>query len=121
MEYETYFTLEPVDFPGVRLSIHRMSFGRRIELARQVRQLGHRLEFLEASSSQKDQAEASLITGEIDRMLLAWGLRSIEGLTLNGTPATPDTLIGDGPETLCKAALAAIKSECGLSGEERKN
>ena len=121
MEYDTYFTLEPEDFPGVRLSIYRMSLGRRIELAKQVRTLGQRLEFLEASNKQTDQTEASLITGEIDRMLLGWGLRGIEGLTINGTPATPETLIGDGPETLCRVALAAIKSECGLTGEERKN
>ena len=121
MNYEAFFVMEPAAFPGVRVEINRMSFGRRVELARQVRQLGERLEFLEAGKSQESRAEANLLAGEIDRILLRWGLRSVTGMTINGAPATPEAVIDEGPEELCRALLAAIKAECGLTEEERKN
>ena len=36
-------------------------------------------------------------------------------------PATAESLIESGPEELFKEALAAVKAECGLSENERKN
>jgi hypothetical protein len=50
-----------------------------------------------------------------------WGLEEIHGLELDGQPATAESLIERGPEELFVEALAAVKSECGLSENERKN
>jgi len=45
----------------------------------------------------------------------------VGGLELDGSPATPASLASDGPEDLFREALAAVKAECGLTEEERKN
>jgi hypothetical protein len=50
-----------------------------------------------------------------------WGLRKIEGLTVDGEPATVESAIARGPESLCREMVAAIKAECGLTAEEAKN
>ena len=43
-----------------------MSFGRRVELTRLVRELGARMEFCEAGSELTDKLEARLLSAEID-------------------------------------------------------
>ena len=58
---------------------------------------------------------------EIDRLFLAWGLRSVSGLQLDGAEASPESLAEAGPEELCREALAAVRAQTGLTGEERKN
>jgi len=73
--------------PGVEFVIARMTFGRRIELMREVRE----------------------------------GLEEIRGLELDGVPATAESLIESGPEELFLEALTAVKAECGLLENERKN
>jgi hypothetical protein len=107
--------------PGVEFVIFRMSFGRRLELMRRVRDLAARLEFFNAGRDAKNDMEASLLAGEIDRLYLLWGLQEIRGLELDGEPATAESLIERGPEDLSNEALAAIKSACGLNESERKN
>ena len=119
--YESYRTIESSGLPGVRFTIAKMSFGRRIELGRRVRDLGQKIEFLEAGEDLKERIEATVLGGEIDRLYLEWGLRDISGLLLDGEAATPELLIDKGPETLTREILHAIKSECGISEEERKN
>jgi hypothetical protein len=98
-----------------------MSFGRRVELTRLVRELGAEMEFREAGSELVDKIEARLLSARINRLYLEWGLVEVFGLDLDGSPATPSTLIEVGPEDLCTEILDAIKFECGLSEEERKN
>jgi len=98
-----------------------MSFGRRVELTRLVRELGGRMEFREAGSELTDKLEARLLSAEIDRLYLEWGMVAVSGLELDGAPAYPSALIASGPEDLCSEILSAIKTECGLSDEERKN
>jgi hypothetical protein len=106
---------------GVKFVIARMTFGRRLELMRRVRDLAARLEFFEAGRDVGNEMEASLLAAEIDRLYLLWGLEEIHGLELDGQPATAESLIERGPEELFVEALAAVKSECGLSENERKN
>jgi len=101
--------------------VWRMSFGRRLELMRSVRELARRLEYLEAGASAIDSMEAAFVRREIDRLFVGWGLRKVEGLELDGAPASPDSLIERGPEELFREALAAVRAEAGLSDEERKN
>ncbi|MES1257609.1 MAG: hypothetical protein ABUS51_04230 [Acidobacteriota bacterium] len=106
---------------GVEFVIARMSFGRRLELMKRVRDLAARAEFFGAGCDEKNRMEASLLGGEIDRLYLEWGLEEIRGLELDGVPATPRSLVERGPEELFREALDAIRTECGLSEEERKN
>jgi hypothetical protein len=98
-----------------------MTFGRRIDLMRRVRQLGGQFEFERAGSSIDDRLQASLTAAAIDELYLSWGLVSIEGLELDGRVASPESLALCGPEALCREIIAAIKRECALTEEERKN
>lgn len=121
MEYESTRTIESSVFPGVRLRIRRVSFGRRIELMKQVQDLMARIDFCEAGKDPREKLEASLLASELDRLYLLWGLEGVEGLEIDGAPATPEVLAERGPESLCGEALRAIKGELGLSEEEEKN
>jgi hypothetical protein len=106
---------------GVEFVIARMSFGRRLDLMRKVRDLASRLEFFEAGREARNEMEASLLGGEIDRLYVTWGLEEIRGLDIDGAPATPESLIDRGPEDLFREALDAVRSECSLGENERKN
>jgi hypothetical protein len=121
MEYSSTLQVESKISPGVRYRISRMSFGRRLELTRRVRELGGRVEFLQAGSDMKDRLEATVLSGEVERLYLEWGLAGVEGLMIDGEPATPESLLNAGPEPLAREVLDAIRAECGLSEEERKN
>jgi hypothetical protein len=107
--------------PGVEFVVLRMTFGRRIELMRRVRDLAARLEYFEAGRDARNGMEASLLGAEIDQLYIRWGLADIRGLELDGEPATPESLIERGPEDLLLEALEAVKAECGLTENERKN
>lgn len=106
---------------GVRFRIARISVGRRIELARRIRETGRTVEFLEAGRDPREKLEAAVLGAEIDRAYLEWGLEEIEGLTIDGEQATPAALIEKGPMDLAREILTRIKRECGLSEGERKN
>ena len=99
----------------------RMSFGRRVELMRKVRELARRMEFLKAGPEPGDKMDAALLQAEIDRVYLAWGLKSVSGLDVDGVDATPETLADAGPEELFREALEAVRAETGLNEAERKN
>jgi hypothetical protein len=107
--------------PGVELVIGLMTFGRRIELMRRIRDLAAKLEFFQAGQDAGNRMEASLLGAEIDRIYVEWGLEEVRGLTIDGEPATPRSLIDRGPELLFFEVLTAIKAECGLNEAERKN
>jgi hypothetical protein len=121
MKHESTITANSVTWTGVQFTITRMSFGRRLELARRVREISHRLEFARAGKTTLDNIESALIDGEIDQVCLEWGLAKIEGLEIDGKPAGVKDLIESGPEDLCKEIIEAVKRECGLTESERKN
>ena len=106
---------------GVRFRVARISVARRIELARKIREIGRKVEFLEAGNDPREKLEAAVLAAEIDRAYLDWGLEEIQGLEIDGEPATPAALIEKGPMDLAKEILDRIKRECGLSEEQRKN
>ena len=107
--------------PGVQFVVSRMTFGRRLELLRQIRDLAARLEYFEAGRDEKNRIEASLLGAEIDKTYVYWGIEQIRGLAIDGKPATVESLIDSAPEELFLEALAVVKGECGLSEHERKN
>jgi hypothetical protein len=121
MNYETEITIPSRAVPGVSFTLARVSFGRRMELLRRLRDLASKAECLSAGGKPQEKLEAALLSGEIDELYLRWGLVRVSGLEVDGQPATPETLIAAGPEEVCREAVAAIKHECGLTEEERKN
>jgi hypothetical protein len=118
-ESRVWFEAEAMD--GVRYEIVRVSFGRRIELARRIREIGRKMEYLEAGNDARETLEATVLAAEIDRAYLEWGLIAVEGLEIDGAAATPETLINQGPVELAMEILRRIKSECGMTEDERKN
>jgi hypothetical protein len=118
-ESRVWFDAEAME--GVRYEIVRVSFGRRIELARRIREIGRKMEYLEAGSDAREKLEATVLAAEIDRAYLEWGLVAVEGLEIDGAAATPETLVDRGPVALAMEILGRIKSECGMTEDERKN
>jgi len=98
-----------------------MSLGGRIQLLKAVRDLAARLEYLKAGQGESDQCEASLLERELQRVYIDWGLVKVEGITIDGLPATKQTVIDSGPEPLVKEILAAIEAQITFSEEQRKN
>jgi hypothetical protein len=121
MTYESTVTVFSQCAPDVSYSIYRMSFGRRLELMRQVRETAARLDFLRAGANEADQMEARILAAEIEQLYVRWGVREVCGLEIDGEPATPETLASSGPEDLFAEAVQAVARECGLDEEERKN
>ncbi len=121
MVYESVRVVESAGEPGVTFRVARMSFGRRMELMRKVRELARRMEFAEAGDGAGDKMDAALLRTEIDRLYLEWGLLEVSGLELDGVEATPELLVDKGPEELVREALAAVRAEAGLNEAERKN
>ena len=121
MEYISFETVQSSLAPGVSYTVAKMSFGRRVELTRRIRELAAKKEFLEAGENPDEKMDAALLASEIDRIYLLWGLREVTGLELDGQPASPETLAACGPEDLFREALTVVKQQCGLSNAERKN
>ena len=121
MDYTSFETVDSTVAAGVSYTVAKMSFGRRIELTRRIRELAARKEFLQAGDSADEKMEAALLASEIDRLYLLWGLKDVTGLELDGLPATAESLAASGPEELFREALAVVKRQCGLAEPERKN
>ena len=121
MEYSSQVIVQSKALPGVSFTVARMSFARRLELLQRVRELAQKAEYLEAGDDPRERIDAALLTLEVDRLYVLWGLRSVQGLDLDGVPASPETLVASGPEEVFREALCAVKSQCGLTGDERKN
>src|ERR1700734_1057433 len=87
VRYDSVVWIESKAVLGVRFAIHRISFGRRMELSRRVREISRRAEFLEASTELHEKIEANILALEIDAMYMHWGLVSVDGLIIDGEPA----------------------------------
>jgi hypothetical protein len=107
--------------PGVEFEVARMSFGRRLDLMREVRDISRQREFHHAGESDGDRMEAALTSMEIDFLYWRWGLQAVRGLQIDGEDATPVNVWTRGPEALTREILDAVKSESGLTDSERKN
>lgn len=121
MTYESVDRVDSVIASGVSYTIAKMSFARRMDLMRRVRELARKAEFLEAGKEVGERMDAALLNAQIDSLYLVWGLREVNGLDLDGKPATPESLADSGPEELFREALAAVRAATGLSAAERKN
>jgi hypothetical protein len=119
--YKSVVSIDSTATPGVKFTIHRMSFGRRMELSRRVRELSRRADFLQSGTELHEKIEANILAQEIDAMYLRWGLINIEGLMIDGEPAGTETLLENGPEELVREIVSFVRAQCGLSEAERKN
>src|SRR5437764_9138992 len=108
MTYESVALVESQVAPGVRFSVTKMSYGRRMALMRRIRELSRRMEFLEAGNEPADKMDAALVEAEIGRLYVSWGLRAVSGLVVDGAEATPELLAESGPEDVFREALAAV-------------
>lgn len=107
--------------PGAVFTVRRMSLARRIELAHAIRQLAVEMEYRQSGSDVQDQVEAAILSANIDRTYLKWGLIDVAGIVIDGCRPTAHMLYAVGPESLLREIVNRIKSECGLSDDERKN
>src|ERR1700686_2409602 len=121
VSYESAMAIESKVMPGVKFVINRISFGRRMELSRRVREITQKTEFLEAGSELREKIEAGILAQEVDAMYLRWALGGVDGLKIDGEAATAEQLLDRGPEELAREIVVAIKEQCGLSEAERKN
>jgi hypothetical protein len=121
MTYESFEEVESKIADGVTYSVSKMSFSRRMDLMKRVRDLARKAEFLAAGQETGDRMDAALLEVEIERLYVLWGLRKVTGLEVDGSLATPESLAECGPENLFQEALAAVRSATGLSDVERKN
>ena len=115
MTYESVTVVESQVASEVKFTIAKMSFGRRVELMRRVRELARRIESLEAGQEPGDKVGATLVRAEIDKLYLTWGLRAVTGLSLDSIGATPELLAEAGPEEVFREALAAVRAVTGLA------
>lgn len=106
---------------GVAFRIARVSFLRRIELLKRLRGLFAEFECRTASESDADRVEASRVGMEVQRAYLDWGLLELNGLRIDGAPATKESLLALGPEDLCDEIARAVKERSFLTEAERKN
>ena len=121
VSYESRARIESESMPGVAFTLAKISFARRLELARRVREVAQKIEFLDAGTELKDKVESSILGAEIDRMYLDWGLVSMDGLLIDGEPASTANLVERGPEALTREIIDRVRAECHLSEDERKN
>lgn len=121
MNYESTRIVESKTYPGVTFTVRKMSFERRMELIRSVRQSSGELEFRAASESVEDQLGVAAINATMESIYIRWGLESLEGIQIDGAAADADALLRRGPEALCHEIAAEVRRECGLTEQERKN
>jgi len=121
MTYESVTEVASQVAEGVTYTVSKLSFARRMELMRRVRDLTRHLEFLEAGQETAGTMEGALLRANVDRLFLTWGLRAVSGLVIDGAAATPELLAEAGPEDLFREAVMAVRAETGLNAAERKN
>ena len=129
---------QAADFRGVRFVLRKMTEGRRIRLRialagpqARIRELLEEYERLaekaggemdadtRARVRQLSLAMAEISDNEITPAWVRWGLEAIEGLEIDGSGATVESLIEAGPRTLYHEVADAIRKEAGLTEEEQ--
>jgi hypothetical protein len=105
---------------GVRFAIKKISLRQRIELNHRVKELTIKYDFLQAGDTLA-HLDAALSDLLVAKLYLEWGLKAIQGLSIDGENATVDLLIAKGPEGLTNEIVLLIQAESALTDIERKN
>ena len=119
LRYESSVWFDSETRAGVRFGIARVSFGRRIELARRIRETGRRIEFLEAGGDVREKLEAAVLKAETIGCISNGGWRRLRGWRSTAS-GDAELLIEKGPAELAAEILARISGECGLSETKEK-
>ncbi|MCC6389519.1 MAG: hypothetical protein IT167_02865 [Bryobacterales bacterium] len=121
MHYSSTIQYESRMIPGVTFTLWRLSFGKRLELLRRVHSLAGKQEFCTASQTVESQYEAAILEKAMQQIYLECTLVQVEGLLIDGEPASTDILLQRGPENLVGEIIGTIHRHMGLSAEEQKN
>ena len=113
--------VDSVTTPGVTYRVRRGSLALRAEITLRVRRLLAELEYREAGNGLDDRLTVALVSAQVDLTYLEWGLAEVQGLEIDGQPATIQSLVEQGPEELSREIAKAIRDRCRLVGPERKN
>ena len=119
MNFESRIKFESKAVPGVTVKLNKMTEGRRIKLRLQLaeyfaemRDLMDQIAALKAEAQSNPEAQteikASDLSFRVDTIIrekirpgkFKWGVHSVDGLTIDGVPATIDSLLEDGPAEL---------------------
>ncbi len=135
MNFDSRITLPSSlpEFAGVKFTFNKMTEGRRIKLRLAMADYHAKLREItdQASKIMEDTPEDALkafvlhqkvseiVSDQINPMWVRWGLKSIDGLTIDGEPATVESLIESGPPELYAEIADAIKSASGLNEQQR--
>jgi hypothetical protein len=143
--FESKVTIEAraPEFAGVRFVLRKMTEGRRIRLRMQLAAAQARIHELmdeqkrlaaEVGAATVEEVRdpeaarqiakltremADLADNEMTPTWVRWGLASIEGLEIDGEPATVESLIESGPPDLYQEVAEAVRKEAGLTAEEQ--
>jgi hypothetical protein len=77
-------------------------------------------ELLEKLRNLREKSD-SLVASEYNLPRLRWGLDKIENLSINGKPATAESLVQDGPIDLVREIVTKIDEISGMSQEQLRN
>lgn len=123
--------------PGVSYTLKKLSHGRRVRIdlalcdhRARVRELAKEFAAIPEADTSEDARLARLKLDQKTRLVieehfkpayLREALASIEGLEIDGEPATLETLFSDGPAELVEEIYQAIQRGINLSVDDAKN
>jgi hypothetical protein len=122
------------DFSDVSFTVHKLTEGRRLKIRLSLAEPNRRLRDLmaekEAAEGKPPAEQLAIYTRVLadmqdvidDQITPVWVrglLVSIDGLTINGEPATVEALIEEGPRDLYREIAGVIGKEVGLTEKER--
>ena len=109
-------------WPGVQFRLLRMSLIRRHRLMQELKSLASEEAFHRAAPQETGgEISAAELQTRIDEMAIRTALLEIKGLSIDGQPATMESMIDSGPENLTREIAEAIAEESFLNEDERKN
>lgn len=106
--------------PGVEFAVRRVSLAGRIELTSRIRELCRGQEFKRAGGS-LEQLDAAVTDLTVKSAYIDWGLSEVRNLRVQGRRIRTADAVCSAPECLTDEILGAIKSQLGLTEDERKN
>jgi hypothetical protein len=135
-KYETTRRQESATFPGVFITLRKMTEGRRTELRRLIAEPNSRLRGIMREQAELDKLPEDardmasflelqdrfdeILMSEVNPAWVRWGVKMVDGLEVDGrTLAVEDFL--DWPSVLFAEVVDLVKTEAELDGAERKN
>lgn len=121
MKFDSRIVKDSAVDPSVRFTLNKMTEGRRIAI--NLRLADHRRKVMEMVAAAEALAQgdgrevlpalrevAEYTDNHITPEWVRWGLHKIEGLEIDGAPATVETLIQSGPPALYREIAAEIRA-----------